>query len=383
MLESCLLFSNSALSGGGGLDARIPNGTLALDGCTLAGNTVNPNQTVALVQGGGLRCRDSLALQITRSTIAGNTVVASSGFAAVAEGGGIWVGNTPMTLDLSVVEFNIANSWCDGGYCDASAFGGGVFAEDSASSLTLTVIRENSLHGWVVPYSGFNKESCSASGAGVFVHNNSRSFSGTNCVIAGNQAKSTGKWRGAHGSGLYFRGNDVGSDLNLTNCVVARNVALDGGWYASGGGSLRPGIVVSYDFFSNYKGGDGVIQNTIATQNVGCILNYFNPTAPCSPFVLPALDHQPSVTQPVDYSIVEATALSGTGNLALEPQFVGSGTGVHDLGLAATSPAIDAGNPAQTFDDASFPPSQGGVRNDMGINGGPLAGGWVALPTGP
>jgi hypothetical protein len=382
ILENCLLFANTALAGGGGIDAWIPNGSLVLDGCRIQANQVNPDQTASITRGGGVLCRDSLGLLITGSTIKDNLLSANSGFGARAEGGGVWVGNTPLTLALSVIESNVVDSWCDGGYCDASAFGGGLYAKDSSSSLTLTVIRENRLHGWVVPFSGFNKESCSASGAGVYVQNDSQEFRATNCVISGNEAKSTGKWRGAYGAGVRFHGNKLGSDLNLTNCVVSRNRAVDGGWYASGGGALQPGIVVSYGAFGMYQGGEGVIQNTIATQNTGCNLNYYNPTAPCTPFALPGLEHLPAVTQRVNYSIIGNTVLAGVGNLNVEPQFVGGGTAVHDFGLSSGSSAIDSGNPAPAFGDVSFPPSQGGSRNDMGINGGPLAGGWGALPNG-
>ena len=140
-----------------------------------------------------MHCRDSLGLLITNSTIKGNLLSAHSGFAAWGQGGGVWVGNTPLTLILSVVESNVIDSWCDGGYCDAVGLGGGVFAKDSRTSMSLSIIRENNVHGWVLPFSGFNKESCSAWGAGVYVQSDSQSFTATNCLISGNEAKSTGK----------------------------------------------------------------------------------------------------------------------------------------------------------------------------------------------
>lgn len=382
VLESCLLFANTALLSGGGIDAWLPNGSLVLDGCRVQANQVNPNQTAGFTLGGGVRCQDSLGLYITNSTIKGNLLSAHSGFGARAAGGGVFVGNTPLTLDLSIVESNVIDSWCDGGYCDAAGLGGGVYASNSPTSMSLSVIRENSIHGWVVPFSGFNKESCSAWGAGVYVYSDSQSFSATNCLISGNEAKSTGKWRGAHGAALYFRGNNPGSDLNLTNCVVSRNRAVDGGWYASGGGPLEPGIRVTYDKSSLFQGG-GLILNSIVTGNTGCHLTYSNPTAPCTTFGLPGLEHSLTVIQQVRYSIIDNTNLVGVGNLNVEPQFAGSGTALHDFGLSTGSQAIDAGDPAAEFDDTSFPPSLGGVRNDMGINGGPLAGSWSALSSSP
>ena len=38
---------------------------------------------------------------------------------------------------------------------------------------------------------------------------------------------------------------------------------------------------------------------------------------------------------------------------------------------------IDAGNPDPAYNDVSFPPSLGGIRNDIGAHGGPEAIGWL------
>ena len=88
-------------------------------------------------------------------------------------------------------------------------------------------------------------------------------------------------------------------------------------------------------------------------------------------------------TPTVHYSIVQDSEVVGVGNINVEPEFVGTGTTLQDFAVERSSPAVDAGNPAAYFHDVSFPPSLGGVRNDMGLNGGPLAGGWTALPATP
>jgi len=217
VLERCVLFANSAAWGGAGIDAQLPNGQLVLDGCQVSGNLANPDGETAFVQGGGVRCSDSLALYVTGSTIEDNLVRAHSGYGSRAEGGGIWVQDTPLAIELSVVESNALDSWCDGGYCDAGAYGGGLYVKDSTTSMTLTIVRENRVETNVVPFSGFNKESCGSSGGGIFVDNDGVIFEASNCAFAGNEVKSTCKWNGSYAGGLYFAGNGPGSDLFLTN----------------------------------------------------------------------------------------------------------------------------------------------------------------------
>ncbi|MEZ4654201.1 MAG: hypothetical protein R3E12_11595 [Candidatus Eisenbacteria bacterium] len=62
---------------------------------------------------------------------------------------------------------------------------------------------------------------------------------------------------------------------------------------------------------------------------------------------------------------------AGTGVINQVPQFADA-----SYHLAPQSPCVDAGNPAVPFNDVCFPPSQGGVRNDMGAYGGPGACDW-------
>jgi parallel beta-helix repeat protein len=69
-------------------------------------------------------------------------------------------------------------------------------------------------------------------------------------------------------------------------------------------------------------------------------------------------------SNPVDYDEPEVGWCGGTGNIQLDPLFVGAGHA--DYRLQAGSPAIDAGNPAPAFNDMD------GSRNDMGAYGGPI-----------
>jgi hypothetical protein len=63
---------------------------------------------------------------------------------------------------------------------------------------------------------------------------------------------------------------------------------------------------------------------------------------------------------------------AGSNNVSLAPQFADAVS----FQLSAASPLIDAGDPDRPFNDASFPPSQGGDQNDLGAYGGPLAALW-------
>ncbi|MBN2613001.1 MAG: DUF1565 domain-containing protein, partial [Bacteroidales bacterium] len=62
-----------------------------------------------------------------------------------------------------------------------------------------------------------------------------------------------------------------------------------------------------------------------------------------------------------------------TGNISSNPLFFNYNS--RDFNLASGSPCIDAGNALTEYNDVNFPPSQGTVRNDMGMSGGPST--WV------
>ena len=61
----------------------------------------------------------------------------------------------------------------------------------------------------------------------------------------------------------------------------------------------------------------------------------------------------------------------GEGSLIGDPLFVDPDN--YNFDLRNESPAIDAGEGTQIYDDTSFPPSKGTNKNDMGATGGPHA----------
>lgn len=73
----------------------------------------------------------------------------------------------------------------------------------------------------------------------------------------------------------------------------------------------------------------------------------------------------------VTYSNIENNGVfPGAGNIEADPLFI------NDYELDAASLCIDTGNPLPEYYEIYFPPSKGGLRNDMGIYGGPLAVNW-------
>ena len=76
----------------------------------------------------------------------------------------------------------------------------------------------------------------------------------------------------------------------------------------------------------------------------------------------------------ITYSDVQG-GFTGQGNINYNPILLNDTVAV----IVEGSPAIDSGNPDPVYNDACFPPSLGGNRNDMGSNGGPGACDWSLL----
>ncbi|MFQ5604490.1 MAG: right-handed parallel beta-helix repeat-containing protein [bacterium] len=90
-----------------------------------------------------------------------------------------------------------------------------------------------------------------------------------------------------------------------------------------------------------------------------------------------------SSTTALNYSLVQG-GYDGVGNIAAPPHFLDPENDLFHL--QSNSPAIDAGNPAVSYNDVEDPnrvgfalaPSQGTIRNDMGAFGGPgVAGNFI------
>jgi hypothetical protein len=116
-LQGVRITNGSAPSGGG----IANNGTLALTGCTITGNTATSD--VAGGSGGGIANQSGATLTLTNSTVSGNT--------AITSGGGIF-NNATLTLSNSTVSGNTATSNVGGGIFHQ----GGLLTLDAASHVT-------------------------------------------------------------------------------------------------------------------------------------------------------------------------------------------------------------------------------------------------------
>jgi len=162
-----------------------------------------------------------------------------------------------------------------------------------------------------------------SSGAGIGAWGGS--FSAYNCVFSGNVARGGSSYGGA----IYL--NSAATPLIISNCSFAHN---------------GPGSVLA-------SGGLAIVNSIFWAMSGGAF--------------------QISGTTNVTYCDVQ-DGFPGLGNTNSNPLFSDQTT----LTLVTWSPCIDAGNPDPSSNDTCFPPSQGGVRNDMGAYGGPGACGWLS-----
>ena len=176
------------------------------------------------------------------------------------------------------------------------------------------------------------------------------------------------------GLGRYLRG-----PLEVRSSTFVRNRAISGyqlNGLASAGFTSRGGAI--YHFHSP----GARIRNSVLWANTECVganTVFPPPTTPaCAGNAsLVSLRTLTNGSFAVGYSDIQQTGYAGSGNLSVDPLFQGTGNSYEDLTFSPMSPCIDAGNPDPIYDDVAFPPSMGTVRNDMGHNGGPLAGGWL------
>jgi len=156
------------------------------------------------------------------------------------------------------------------------------------------------------------------------------------------------------GSGLRIEGGSA----YLSSSIIAGN-AERGIYFSSSGQTLS---LINVTVCHNVSEGLLSLAGTVEIKNS---IFYFNGAQ--LPIV--RLGGNLSVT----YSNVEDPAYQGIdGNINADPQFSGGTL----FRLMEQSACVDAGNPDPQYNDQYFPPSLGGIRNDMGAYGGPLARLW-------
>lgn len=158
-------------------------------------------------------------------------------------------------------------------------------------------------------------------------------------VIAGNGVGSTGPAPYCSGGGLYGCSGRI-----QNNTIEGNRVSSLSGW-GTGGGLYAC---------------NGPVENCVIWGNIT--------DAPAA-----FLDQVDGGSSPT-YSCIQDWIFGGTGNIIDDPLLTSAS--LLSYYLSTDSPCIDAGNSDPDQNDASGPPGQGTVRNDMGAYGGPQNSGW-------
>jgi parallel beta-helix repeat protein len=304
---------------------------LVLDGVTLA-------QNAATADGGGLWADGfNFSMTVRNSTITGNT--------ADGAGGGIYVEDTggPLLIQNTVISGNLSgqngggiyfydpdndttieNSTISGNI--AGGVGGGIYFYDTDGGTH--TIRGTTISG-----------NTAASGGGLFLYGPDNPFVIENSTISGNQATS-----GDGGGAFFYNLYNVGVSMTIRHTTIAGNSAT-----GSGGGLFT---VV----------GDVTVENTIVGDNTATVDNDL-----CGP----------DGVYDLRFSLVEspggANINDNGGNIFNQDPQLGplqNNGGPTETHLpAATSPVVDAGDPAfappPSTDQRGFPRVVNG-RLDMG-----------------
>jgi hypothetical protein len=250
--------------------------------------------------------------------------------------------------------------------------GAGIFREGGGVLVTLSspTIRNNI----ITDNEAINSTGCvSAGGGAIRVGDGAPRISGN--IITGN--------RGMYGAGIVL---NYCSGAAIRNNVISQNTVYQAlpavATFGGGGiwillripGRTTPNIIENNTIVGNNASGDG---SGSAGRGGAVVFQDADVTARNNILWANTQDRGPSIhgALPITYSVIEG-GFAGTGNIALEPAFADTA-----FQLTPASPAVDAGDPAPSFDDLADPgapgnalwPSLGTRRNDAGAYGGPGA----------
>jgi hypothetical protein len=342
---------------GGGIYCN--NSNPSLKHLTITGNTARPGAAGLDGYGGGICCCNNSSPNLTNVTISGNIAIGfyNLGCGGAALGGGIYCTNTsnPCLTDVIITGNTASHQGCHG-----NAGGGGIYCVFSSMSLANVIISGNIASGIMEP---------ATEGGGIYCSNSNLSL--LNTTISGNIATAPS---------LYWV---YGGGINCSNCILyLRNVVINANSAGGGGGAIC------------CNNSSPSLENVTMTQNTageGGGIYCGNPD-PSFPDLLncilwndtPQEIHVFAGSVTAIYSDIQG-GWSGTGNIYANPMFV-SGP-LSEFHLSSGSPCVDAGDPDPQYNDPEDPlhpgyalwPALGMVRNDMGVYGGPGAGGWVYI----
>jgi hypothetical protein len=294
---------------------------------TIENSTFERN--TASLNGGAIRLNLAAGVQATfRGCSFVDNVSNPSQALLSSVGGAIWLEEGDLTIVRSSFARNRSATACTSGFgqnCTALARGGALFADGGTVRIENSEFTENQVEAINRSTCGFGGQSV-ARGAAVYVHSGTVAIS--NSILGCSKRVTSNCGPSAAGLGLYVDGGAV----EVVNSVIARNSTSTG--VAQIGGMLS--VTNSILYFNNANGA------------------------------------QVGGTPQVTYSNVQS-GYEGTGNINVNPVLAGTDCTIADSRILLGSPSIDAGNPDVAFNDQCFPPSLGGVRNDMGAFGGATA----------
>jgi len=335
--------------------------TSVLSGLTLQNGlgTFDRTTTDSWRVGGAILMENSGAT-IKNSIIKNNTIISDADFVT---GGGIDCFILPEDKNLIIEENIFANNQVKGD----ESWGGAFNCEDAAGSLLITknIVSDNSVDGRLV-----------GSGGGI----NITTGSSDDILIANNYIRSNKVEGGSdEGGGIAI----FNIKVEILNNLLTEN-SCSGTMNGRGGGisvrynstmtsaPIMKAIIINNTLVRNYaeERGSGIFVYNIDADIMNNIIRDNEDTT------LTQISFEGAAyTHVIEYSNIEG-GLEGTGNIDVDPNF--SDTSFCLL-MEGVSECIDAGNPAEMYNDVSDPlasnaplfPACGTLRNDMGAYGGP------------
>jgi len=260
---------------------------------------------------------------------------------------------------IRIVESLPSISYCTIRNNSSSSNGGGINISNFTVVGKIVIshsIIENNLNTW--QYGGgcfINSGTVDFLECEFLRNRNTNAFGGAISKLSGNMliqnCKITGN-RTLHGAGRGGGIDNQGGITTIKNSIISFDTAAYGAVYMANGQVFIENCNITYNTTAGvYRDG--------GTMSVINSIIYFN-GAPLAG----------SVT--ITYSCVQG-GNPNSGNISNDPNFDNPNCQKLLLG----SPCIDAGKDSIIYRDACFPPSLGGLRNDMGAYGGPGACNWL------
>ncbi len=302
---------------------------------TMVDSEVNNNwaQAGTWVQGGGVRASAINRIDIMDSSISNNTGLSTvSGSSSLAQGGGLFIMNTPTTITRSTVSNNHVEMNFTSG--SNSCCGGGISITGMNMTLTNSTISGNTVHN----------NSDGQVRAGGLLLAPGLAFDIVNATIINNQVTGTN----SRGGALAISG---GFPVRMSNTIVSGNSTSSGIDPTCTVFTSPTGTITSreYNQFSNTSNCLGVpgTNDIVASATMGPLADNGGPT----------LTHMPLTTPPINGGnpAVEPTVpASGVACPPTDQRGAPRGTDCCDIGAVESSTVASIYNAVPTAVDDSY-----------------------------